>query len=162
MAFVVRKLDAKTVETVESFHYAPLDVNISLKSFEDELFQRAYNLIGDRTRIELEHLKNQPKDLTFFNGIESNKGSTGELVILAVGEYLITDWDIVDEDGKKLEVSGENFKLLMANVDKIDQIPFLQWCLDRAGDIAISDAELLNDTKKKPLSASSGKKTTKA
>lgn len=167
MAFVVKKPVEAEIEDVEvvaeEFTYKPLNLKITIKSFEDEMFVKAYEKIGERQILEFEKLKQAPLDYSFFDDLDTrkDKGSVGGLVIKAVGRYLIADWDVNDEDGNKLPVTGENFELLMANIGVNDQMPFLQWCMDRAGDVALEEAKRLNDIKKKPLTATSGKRTTK-
>lgn len=160
MAFVVKKLslDDLSNNTQKFTHASGLEV--TFKSFNDKSFQKAYGLLMARDKADLAELKEKPLDDSFLDGINGDDGTTNELLIRAIAKFLITDWNAVDESGDKLEITGDNFILLISNVD--DPSDLVTWCFTCAGDVAMQKSKETAETKKKPLTATRGKKTTQA
>ena len=113
-----------------------------------------------RETADDEAMRNKKLDDSFLDGIDGDEKTVDEMLARAIGRFLIADWDVQDQDGNKLEISSDNFILLIANID--DARDFVQWCLDSSTDVTVQAAKSLSETKKKPSSATSGKKTTKA
>lgn len=168
MAFVVKNinlddLDSNTGEYTYERKDADgkdISLNITFKSFNNPQFQKAYNMLVSRERADSEAVKGRKLDETFLDDIADDEKTTDEMLVRAIGKFLIVDWDVQDEQGNKLEITADNFILLIANLE--NAMGFTQWCLDSATDVTIKNAKSLADTKKKPLSVTSGKKTTKA
>jgi len=161
MTFVVKKinlddLDNKTGE----YTHEDTGITMTLKSFNNPQFQKAYNMLMSRERSDNEAIRERKLDDSFLDEIGDGEKTTDELLVKAIGKFLVADWLVNDENGDKLEVSADNFILLIANIEQ--PMPFVQWCLDSAAEVAITNAKSLSATKKKPPTATRGKKTTKA
>ncbi len=161
MAFVVKKINLDDLDssTGEYTHKAT-GIKVTFKSFNNPQFQKAYNMLVSRERADSEAIKGHKLDDTFFDTIAEDEKTTDEMLVRAIGKFLVVDWDVQDEKGNKLEVTADNFILLIANLE--NAMDFTQWCLDSATDVTIKNAKSLADTKKKPSPVTSGKKTTKA
>lgn len=158
MAFVVKKINLDDLSnTTEKFTHAS-GLEVTFKSFNDKSFQKAYSLLMARDKADLVDLKEKPLDDSFLDGINGEDGTTNELLIRSIAKFLITDWNAVDEDSNKLEVNGDNFVLLISNVD--DPSELISWCFSCAGDVAMQKSKETAETKKKPSRVTSGKKTT--
>lgn len=161
MAFVVKKINLDDLNAkTGKFTHEPTGLEVTFKPFTDKSFQKAYSLLMARDRADLVELKEKPLNDSFLDGIDVEDGTTNELLIRAIGKFLVTDWNAVDESGDKLAITGDNFVLLIGNVDNPSE--FIEWCFTCAGDVAMQKSEQAAETKKKPLSATSGKKTTQA
>lgn len=161
MAFVVNKanLDELDKQTGEYTHEAT-GIKVEFNSFNDPRFKKAYSMLIRREMADDEAMRNKKLDDSFLDDIDGDEKTADEMLARAIGKFLIADWDVEDQDGKKLEVSSDNFILLVANLD--DARDFVQWCLDSSTDVTVQAAKSLNETKKKPSRATNGKKTTKA
>lgn len=158
MAFVVKKINLDDLSnTTEKFTHEPTGLEVTFKSFNDKSFQKAYSLLMARDKADLVDLKEKPLDDSFLDGINGEDGTTNELLIRSIAKFLITDWNAVDEDSNKLEVNGDNFVLLISNVD--DPSELISWCFTCAGDVAMQKSKEMAETKKKPSRVTSGKKT---
>lgn len=161
MAFIVKKLDIDNFDSkTGQYTHEETGLKVTFKPFNNPQFQRAYNMIVSRERAEMEDAKSRKMDKTFLDDISDDEMTTDEVLVRAVGKFLIADWDAEDEEGNKLEISADNFVLLVANIE--NAMAFTQWCLDSATDLTIKNAKSLTDTKKKPSPVTGGKKTTKA
>lgn len=162
MAFVVKKINLDDIAGGSgTYTYEEGDdkITLTLNSYDDRRFQKAYGLILDREKQELEAMNATALDDAFLDNISVEDKSTGEMITRAMAKFLIRDWDAVDEDGEKLPVTGDNLLLLTASTK--DPAAFIQWVFSKTVDVAVEHAESLVDTKKKPSPATSGKKTTK-
>ena len=110
--------------------------------------------IRDRTK-ELFEAK---LDDNFLDEAESTEMTTNELWLRAIGRFLITKWNITDENGEMIEPNADNFILLLSDLDNPPE--FAQWCLDCATQVAINRDKVAAETKKKPSPATRGKKAT--
>lgn len=161
MAFVVNKtnLDELDKQTGEYTHEAT-GIKATFNSFNDPRFKKAYSMLIRREMADDEAMRNKRLDDSFLDGIDGDEKTADEMLARAIGRFLIADWDVQDQDGNKLEINSDNFILLIASID--DARDFVQWCLDSSTDVTVQAAKSLSETKKKPLRATSGKKTTKA
>ena len=74
------------------------------------------------------------------------------------GTYLVKDWKgITDENGEPLEVTPENFVAVFNAVPEV-----WEFIRNAAADIPAAHNEKISNTKKKPSSATNGKKSTAA
>lgn len=161
MTFVVKKISLDDLNNnSKEFTHEPTGLKVTLKSFNDKTFQKAYGLLMARDKADLVDLKEKPLDDSFLDDINADDGTTNELLIRAIAKFLITDWNAVDESGDKLEITGDNFVLLISNVD--NPADFITWCFNCAGDVAVQKSAETAETKKKPSTATRGKKTTQA
>lgn len=163
MAFVVKKinLDDLNSQTGE-FTHELTGITLTLKSFSDTKFQKAHDLIMSRNSLDMQELKTKALDDSFLDSISEDGKSVDELMLQAIGKFLVVDWNAEDEAGEKLEVTAENFVLLTANIPMNQQSGFVQWCFNKAADVSIEHVKSLSEAKKKPLRGTSGKKTTQA
>lgn len=161
MAFVVNKtdLDELDKQTGEYTHEAT-GIKVEFNSFNDARFKKAYSMLIRREMADDEAMRNKKMNDSFLDDIDGDEKTVDEMLARAIGRFLIADWDVQDQDGNKLEITSDNFILLVAKVD--DAREFVQWCLDSATDVTVQAAKSLDETKKKPLRVTSGKKTTKA
>lgn len=170
MAFVVKKINLDDLDNkTGSYTYKGKDVdgadtsiNITFKSFNNPQFQKAYGMIASRDKSDADAIKVKKLDDNFLDGLNEGDKTTGDIMVRAVGKFLIADWDVADESGDKLPINADNFVLLLANLPIDEQMGFFQWCMDSAGDVAVNSAKALAETKKKRSTATSGKKTSQA
>lgn len=161
MAFVVKKLNLDEMESnTGEYTHEGTGIKVTFRPFSNPQFQKAYSMLISRERSDSEAIKERKLDDTFLDDISADEKTTDELLARSIGKFLIADWDVEDESGDKLEITADNFILLIANVD--NAMDFTQWCLDSATDLAISNAKTLAETKKKPLTVTGGRKSTKA
>lgn len=161
MAFVVKKIDLDHITAGTGTRtYEADNITMTLNSFDNRAFQKAYGLIIGREEEEKAAISAATMDDDFLNNISLTDKSTGEMITRAIAKFLIVDWDVVDEEGNKLEVTGDNLLLLSANTT--DPEAFIPWVFNATVEIAIEHAENITSTKKKPSPDTSGKKTTKA
>lgn len=161
MAFVVKKTNLDEMDsTTGTFTYEPDNITITIRSFYTPQFQKASELIVSRDRETLEALSKIEMGNDFLDAVDTTDKSVDEMLARAVGKFLIAAWDVETEDGEVLEINADNFILVMNSIPK--PFDFLQFCYERAGDVAIENSKTITDTKKKPSRATSGKKTTKA
>ena len=150
MAFILKKTDLTELhkETTKEFAYND-DLKISFKSLANPKFQRAYGIIGQKSGIDT------PLNAKTIANINDDELTVDEALLFAVGEHLVHDWNVEDENGEKLPINGDNFVLLTANVD--DPMAFFYWCMECSGQIAKEITEQAQHTKKKPSKGGSGK-----
>ena len=160
MAFVVNTTKPELLDEgiAKEFTHKETGLKITFKPLSDKHYQKANETLMMRERIDIDALKSKPMDDSFLDGLNVDNKSASELWLHALAKFLITDWNAVDQDGNKLEVTGDNFILLVNSIGNAQE--FLQWCTESAGQVAIEKAEQAAETKKKPSSATSGKKTT--
>lgn len=163
MAFTIKKSDISNkhkTATKEFTHENGLKV--TFKSVDNPAFQKACALISAANR------KDETTELT-LNAISKDAISDDVLTAdeafgYAIGEHLIAEWDLTQEndDGsvETLEPTGANFAALIGALD--EPVTFVMWCMDCAKQVADDVGQAQTDTKKKPLKDGSGKKTTAA
>ena len=160
MAFILKSEDEIKALASETgtFTHEPTGIKFKLRSFADRGYQAAYAQLQARDRAFLDEVINRPLDGNFFDSITADARTPNELWMRAIGRYLIAEWDVLDHNEQPLEVSDDNFILLVTQVE--DPSELVTWCLARSTDIAIARDEEQTEAKKKPLTASSGKGTT--
>ena len=157
MAFVLKHKDIVSPNKTASKEFThDSGLTISFKSFLTPSFQRAYGLIT--AKIDADNRQNLTFDSLSKDAFNDDTLTYDEALIVAVGEHLISDWNVVDEEGNKLEVTGKNLLLLLNQIDNPSQ--FVQWCMDCTSELAKSLADELAYTKKKSSNVGNGKKTT--
>lgn len=150
MAFILKKNDLTQLhkEATKEFSFND-DLKISFKSLANPKFQRAYGIISQKTGIDV------PLNADTIANINEDELTADEALLFAVGEHLVADWTVEDENGEKLPINGDNFVLLTANVD--DPMAFFYWCMECSGQIAKDIAKQNDITKKKPSKGGNGK-----
>lgn len=157
MAFVLKQKDITNPNKTASKEFThDSGLTVTFKSFLNPSFQKAYALITSKIHSD----NNQELTIDTLSKQACNDDSLtyDEALIIAIGEHLIVDWDLIDEKGDKLAVTGKNLMLLLNQIDNPSE--FIQWCMDCTSQVAKSIADDLKATKKKPSSVTSGKKTT--
>lgn len=155
MAFVLKQKELKQDGSKE-FTYEAMGLKVTFKPFSSPAFQKAYSFI--QSKIATDSRQTLTADSVSKQAIGDDSLTYDEALVIAVGEHLIADWDVVDESGEKLPVTGKNLLLVTEQAD--EPIEFLQWCMESAVDVAKSQAQQATETKKKPSPVTNGKKTT--
>lgn len=153
MAFILKKNDLTNLhkQTTQEFSFND-ELKITFKSLANPKFQRAYGIISQKSGID------SPLNADTIANINDDELTADEALLFAVGEHLIHDWNVEDENGEKLPINGENFTLLSVNVD--DPMAFFYWCMECSGQIAKDIAKQNDITKKKPSKGGNGKTST--
>lgn len=155
MAFVVKKNIAKELNKTKSQEFThESGLKVTLKSFFNPTFQKAYEVIMRKSAAEA----NKTLTLEAVDDINDDTLTPDEAMVYAVGNYLVEDWDAVDESGEKLEVNGENFQLLVGSMD--DPAQFFKWVMKQSQEVTKAIADEIDDTKKKQSKDGAGKKST--
>ncbi|MDZ5288566.1 hypothetical protein [Helicobacter pylori] len=159
MTFVLKHKDIVNPNKTASKEFThDSGLTVSFKSFLTPSFQRAYSLITAKMNAETsQSLTIESISKQAFN---DDTLSFDQALVVAIGEHLIADWNVVDENGDKLPVTGKNLLLLLNQVDSASEI--VQWCMDCTSDLAKSLADDLLYTKKKSSNVGNGKKSTQA
>ena len=97
MAFILKKTDLTELhkETTKEFAYND-DLKISFKSLANPKFQRAYGIIGQKSGIDT------PLNAKTIANINDDELTVDEALLFAVGEHLVADWNVENENGEKL------------------------------------------------------------
>lgn len=168
MAFLVKKnnfLDLNKTKSQKFTHESGLE--LTLKSIFTPNFQKAWDAIG----ISFEKESEKPLTSALITSISDDTLTRGQATAHAIAEFLIEDWNAIDEKtGDKLDINAENLFQVVANIPE-DSLTTLEsgekesifdWIFKSASEVAKSIAETIDATKKKPSSATSGKKSTVA
>lgn len=167
MAFLVKKnnfLDLNKTKSQKFTHQSGLE--LTLKSIFTPNFQKAWDAIG--TSFEKESEK--PLTGALIASISDDTLTRGQATAHAIAEFLIDDWNAVDENGDKLDINADNLFQVVANIpeDSLAKLPsgekesIFDWIFKSSSEVAKSIAETIDTTKKKPSNATSGKKSTEA
>ena len=167
MAFLVKKnnfLDLNKTKSQKFTHESGLE--LTLKSIFTPNFQKAWDAIG--TSFEKESEK--PLTGALIASISDDTLTRGQATAHAIAEFLIDDWNAVDENGDKLDINADNLFQVIANIpeDSLAKLPsgekesIFDWIFKSSSEVAKSIAETIDTTKKKPSNATSGKKGTEA
>ena len=165
MAFLVKKnnfLDLNKTKSQKFTHESGLE--LTLKSIFTPNFQKAWDAIG--TSFEKESEK--PLTSALITSISDDTLTRGQATAHAIAEFLIDDWNAVDENEEKLPINADNLFQVVANIpeDSLDKLPsgekesIFDWIFKSASEVAKSIADNIGATKKKPSSVTSGKKNT--
>lgn len=161
MTFVVKKIDLDDLNNkTGTFTHEKTGIELTLKSFSDKHFQKARNMIYVRDREDANQMKTVTLGEDFINRVNADEETTDVTLMRAMARFLIVEWNAVDENNEPLPVTGDNFIMLLGNIPDVPE--FIQWCMDRAVDVAIKNAQEVTETKKKSSTATRGKKTTQA
>ena len=167
MAFLVKKnnfLDLNKTKSQKFTHQSGLE--LTLKSIFTPNFQKAWDAIG--TSFEKESEK--PLTGALIASISDDTLTRGQATAHAIAEFLIDDWNAVDENEDKLDINADNLFQVVANIpeDSLAKLPsgekesIFDWIFKSSSEVAKSIAETIDTTKKKPSNATSGKKSTEA
>ena len=167
MAFLVKKnnfLDLNKTKSQKFTHQSGLE--LTLKSIFTPNFQKAWDAIG--TSFEKESEK--PLTGALIASISDDTLTRGQATAHAIAEFLIDDWNAVDENEEKLPINADNLFQVIANIpeDSLAKLPsgekesIFDWIFKSSSEVAKSIAETIDTTKKKPSNATSGKKNTEA
>lgn len=150
MAITLKDLKPKKLgEVVRELEYKDL-VKLTMRISDDKDYVSA-----------LKQLQKPDKPLTkaslskVNNAIESL--SQGEAMMIIIGEYLITEWDVATSDGNAAPINGDNFIALCASVgDDDENAEFIGFISDNFHEMAKEFSLQASETKKKPLRYSAG------
>lgn len=150
MAFILKKNDLTQLhkQTTQEFSFND-ELKITFKSLANPKFQRAYGIISQKSGID------SPLNADTIANINDDELTADEALLFAVGEHLVADWTVEDENGEKLPINGDNFVLLTASVG--EPMAFFNWCMECSGQIAKDIAKQNDITKKKPSKGGNGK-----
>ncbi|MCC3344857.1 hypothetical protein [Psychrobacter sanguinis] len=161
MTFVVKKIDLDDLNNkTGTFTHEKTGIELTLKSFSDKHFQKARNMIYVRDREDANQMKTVTLGEDFINRVNADEETTDVTLMRAMARFLIVEWNAVDENNELLPITGDNFIMLLGNIPHVPE--FIEWCMDRAVDVAIKNAQEVTETKKKSSTATRGKKTTQA
>lgn len=161
MTFVVKKIDLDDLNNkTGTFTHEKTGIELTLKSFSDKHFQKARNMIYVRDREDANQMKTVTLGEDFINRVNADEETTDVTLMRAMARFLIVEWNAVDENNEPLPITGDNFIMLLGNIPDVPE--FIEWCMDRAVDVAIKNAQEVTETKKKSSTATRGKKTTQA
>ena len=167
MAFLVKKnnfLDLNKTKSQKFTHQSGLE--LTLKSIFTPNFQKAWDAIG----TIFEKASEKPLTGELIASISDDTLTRGQATAHAIAEFLIDDWNAVDENEEKLPINADNLFQVVANIpeDSLDKLPsgekesIFDWIFKSSSEVAKSIAETIDTTKKKPSNATSGKKSTEA
>ena len=167
MAFLVKKnnfLDLNKTKSQKFTHQSGLE--LTLKSIFTPNFQKAWDAIG----TSFEKASSKPLTGALIASISDDTLTRGQATAHAIAEFLIDDWNAVDENGEKLPINADNLFQVVANIpeDSLAKLPsgekesIFDWIFKSSSEVAKSIAETIDTTKKKPSNATSGKKSTEA
>ena len=167
MAFLVKKknfLDLNKTKSQKFAHQSGLE--LTLKSIFTPNFQKAWDAIGNSFEKESE----KPLTGALIASISDDTLTRGQATAHAIAEFLIDDWNAVDENEEKLPINADNLFQVVANIpeDSLAKLPsgekesIFDWIFKSSSEVAKSIAETIDTTKKKPSNATSGKKSTEA
>lgn len=156
MAIQLKDLKPKKLgEVVRELDYKGL-VKLTMRISDDKDYVSA-----------IKQLQQPDKPLTKDSILKANNAieslSKGEAMLIIIGEYVITDWDVQTPKGEIAPISGDNFMVLCSSVgDDDENLEFIQYISDNFQGMAKDFASQAAETKKKPLRSGTGKKTTQA
>ena len=167
MAFLVKKnnfLDLNKTKSQKFTHQSGLE--LTLKSIFTPNFQKAWDAIG----ASFEKQSEKPLTGALIASISDDTLTRGQATAHAIAEFLIDDWNAVDENEEKLPINAGNLFQVIANIpeDSLAKLPngekesIFDWIFKSSSEVAKSIAETIDTTKKKPSSVTSGKKNTVA
>ena len=162
MSYVLSNANEAIEEDLNTkeFTHEPTGIKFTLRSYANPAYQRAYERIYLREQEYNKGLYGAKLDDSFLDEAESNEMTPNELWLRAIGRFLIEDWSVVDQDGVKVKPSGDSFLMLLTSIKNPPELA--RWCIDRATDIAIEKDIAVEEIKKKPSTATIGKKPTAA
>lgn len=162
MAYVLGKTqeDLNDDYTQKEFTHPATGIKVTIISFANPKYQRAYDRIRMREQAYVKDLYDAKLDDEFLSAASDEGMTTNELWLRAIAMFLIADWQIVDAKKEPVPVTADNFILLLTDLD--DPQDFARWCVNCATEIAIEKDKAAEDIKKKLLTATTGKSSTAA
>lgn len=160
MAFVLKSketLDAIAAET-RQFTHEPTGITMTLRTFANRGYQAAIAQLQAYGEAQQDEIATRPLDEHFFDNVDGDARTSNEMWVRAIGRFLIVDWDVLDDKDEPIKPSEDSMVLLVSQID--DPAELVTWCLNMATQIAADRAKDQTDVKKKPLTVTSGKKTT--
>ncbi|MEZ7502290.1 hypothetical protein QO189_07375 [Psychrobacter sp. Arc29] len=152
MAITLQDLKPKQLGSVErEIDYDGL-VKLTMRVGDDKAFQSAYVKIQ-----ESQGDKKVTKDKLSKASFDENELSFGESLLYLMGEYLITEWDVLLPDGEVAPINGDNFTKLVAALGD-NGLGFATHIFDTFKELSQEFALQAGETKKKPLRSGSGTK----
>lgn len=154
MAITLKDLKPKKLgEVVRELNYKDL-VSFTMRISDDKDYVSA-----------IKQIQKPEKPLTKDSLSKANNAvetlSQGEAMMIIIGEYVITEWDVKTSDGKVAPINGDNFMALCASVgDDDENAEFVGFISDNFHEMAKEFALQASETKKKP--SASGRGTKKA
>ncbi len=154
MAITLKDLKPKKLgEVVRELNYKDL-VSFTMRISDDKDYVSA-----------IKQLQKPDKPLTKESLSKANNAveslSQGEAMMIIIGEYVITEWDVTTSDGKIAPINGDNFIALCASVgDDDENAEFIGFISKNFDEMAKEFASQAAETKKKP--STSGRGTKKA
>lgn len=156
MAITLKDLKPKKLgEVVRELNYKDL-LTLTMRISDDKDYVSA-----------LKKLQNPEKPLTkealskANNAVETLSQFEGMMIV--IGEYLITDWDVMTSEGKVAPINGDNFIALCSSIgDDDENAEFIGFISDNFHEMAQEFSAQAAETKKKPLRSTTTKKTTRA
>ena len=163
MAFLVKKnnfLDLNKTKSQKFTHQSGLE--LTLKSIFTPNFQKAWDAIGASFEKESE----KPLTSALITSISDDTLTRGQATAHAIAEFLIEDWNAVDENEEQLPINADTRFQVIANIpedslamlDSGEKESIFDWIFKSASEVAKSIAGNIEATKKKPSSATNGKK----
>ncbi|MDO4896330.1 MAG: hypothetical protein Q3971_03110 [Moraxella sp.] len=152
MAFIIKKdIIKQHQETTQEFTHQETGFVASFRSISHKDFQRAWAVVAQNTNYTALSMAN-------IKDVNHDELTQDEALGYAIGEHLIADWNVEDENGK-LDITGDNFSMVLASVD--DHKGLVLWCLGCAEEVAKTIRKQATELAKKPSKGGDGNKTTK-
>lgn len=155
MAIQLKDLKQKKLgEVVRELNYKDM-VNLTMRVSDDKDYVSAIKKVQQPdqqlTKDSLLRANNTVESLT-----------QGEAMMIIIGEYVITDWDVETSEGEIAPISGDNFIALCASIgDDDENADFIGFISDNFQDMAKEFAAQAEETKKKPSKSTTTRKTTR-
>lgn len=156
MAITLKDLKPKNLAAIErKIEYKGL-VSLTMRVGQDKAFGAAMGQIQEQGVS-----KKVTKDSLAKANYDEQELSTGEAMLYLLGEYLITEWDALGENGEVAPINGDNFMALCASIgDDSENLDFATQIFENFREMSTEFAEQAAATKKKPLKSTATKKTT--
>lgn len=148
----------KKLEVVRELNYHDV-VKLTMRVSDDEDYVSA-----------VRQLQRPDEPLTKDTLLKANNAverlTKGEAMLIIIGEYAITDWDVLAEDGETAPINGDNFMALCGSIgEPEDNVDFIKYVSDNFQAMAKEFNKLAQEaeaeaeaTKKKPLKSGAGTK----
>lgn len=162
MAITLKDLKPKDLSVIErEYDYQGL-VKFKLKMGGDKIFSAAMARYTEMEQEEKEARKSKTRrELLLRKNQDPEEMSAGETYLFIVGEYVLSDWDVLQEDGTKMPISGDSLTSLSSQIGTDDEnIGFIKYLFEAFSELSKDFAAQKESAKKKPLRSGSGSKKT--
>lgn len=152
MAITLKDLKPKRLgEVVRELNYKDL-VSLTMRISDDKDYVSA-----------IKQIHKPDKPLTKESLSKANNAvetlSQGEAMMIVIGEYVITEWDVTTSDGKIAPINGDNFMALCASIgDDDENAEFIGFISTNFNEMAKEFSLQASETKKKQSRSGSGTK----